>query len=406
MTIKMAAGNVPQIIRILLRAAVALSLLFYAWIMLDLVTHPFSPGNNPGTVPFLFRWLSAAAGTFTLVVAVFILRRVPANINGPLLVLWGVGAAGWSLRMDFGSPTVTGAVQVVFGFYFFCMSFPALVGLIFHFPTGEVFPPRLSGRVWVLLAVGAFAGFLSALSSPSIDPSLPNPVYVSAFSPFFFALNVIIVVILPSLALISLGLRYRGGGTMERLQIKWLLWLVSLGLALTIALTTFFPASISGEPDSSATQLANIVGYIYWQVFPAAAIGIALLRHRLWDIDLIIRRTLIYGVLSGALALIYFGGVTLLQQIFAVITGQQSPASIVITTLLIAALFLPLRQGVQSFIDRRFYRQRYDADLSMAQFGASLRERVEVDAVTIHLVSTVDSALSPEQISLWLRKDR
>ena len=118
--------------------------------LLDLLTHPFSPGNNPGSVPFLFRWLSAIAGTFTVIVAVFILRRVPVNINGPLLLLFGVGAAGWSLRMDFGSPTATGLIQLVFGFYFFCASFPALVALIFHYPTGQAFPQRLSGWVWGL----------------------------------------------------------------------------------------------------------------------------------------------------------------------------------------------------------------------------------------------------------------
>lgn len=400
-----APRHAPQIVHLLLRAALVLSLLYYAWIMLDLVTHLFSPGNNPGTVPFLFRWLSAAVGTFTVVVAVFIMRRVPLNINGPLLLFFGVGTAGWSLRMDFGTPTVTGAVQVVFGFYFFCVSFPALVGLIFHFPNGEVFPPRLSGRVWGLLAVGALAGFLSALSSPSIDPTLPNPVYVSAFSPYFFALNVIVVVVLPSLALISLGLRYRGGGTMERLQIKWLLWLASLGMALTIALTAFFPASISGESDPPASQIANIVGCIYWQVFPAAAIGIALLRHRLWDIDLIIRRTLIYSALTTSLGAVYFGSVVLLQQVLAGLAGESSIA-IVISTLLIAALFTPLRHRIQSFIDRRFYRQKYDAARAIYSFTVTVRNQVEFEELTRQLVNVVEKTIQPESQALWLKGNK
>ena len=191
---------------------------------------------------------------------------------------------------------------------------------------------------------------------------------------------------------------------MERLQIKWLLWLVSLGLALTIGLSTFFPASISGEPDLPATQVANIVGYIYWQAFPAAAIGIALLRHRLWDIDLIIRRTLAYGVITAILALIYLGGVTFFQQILTSLTGQKSPAAVVLSTLLIAALFTPLRRRVQGAIDRRFYRRKYDAARALEEFSAAARREVELEVLGRRLAAAARESLQPESLSLWLRK--
>ena len=390
----------------ILRVSAGLSLIYYAWMMLDLVTHPFSPGSNAGSIPFLFRWLSAITGTFTVVIAVFIIRRVPANINGLLLLFFGVGAAGWSLRTDFGSPTIKSLLLLSFGVYFFCVSFPALVALIFHYPTGQVFPQRLSSWVWGLLSVGVIAGILTVLASPSIDPAIANPVYLPALFPYFTALNVVIVVFLPSVALIFLGLRFRAAGLAERLQIKWLLWLVGLGMVVTILTALFFPASSNGAKDSSATLIANIVGYIYWQAFPAVAIGIALLRHRLWDIDLIIRRTLVYGVLSGALALIYFGGVTLFQWLFTALTGQQSPASIVISTLVIAALFTPLRRRVQGFIDQRFYRQKYDTARALENFSTASRAQVNLAELTGQLENLVQETVQPESVTLWMRKER
>jgi hypothetical protein len=398
-------GKTPQVVRQVLWVVASLSLLYFAWMMLDLVTHPFSPGNNLPSIPYLFRWLSAASGTFTVVAAVFIMRRVPGNINGLLLLIWGVGAAGWSLRADFGSPMATGTVQILFEIYFVCFSFSALDALIIHFPTGRAFPPRLSGWVWWLLLSSAAAGLLFILGSPS-TPAMINPFYIPALSSYTSDLNIIsyiVVIFVPSAALISLGLRFRAAGLIERQQIKWLLWLAGVGVIVTIATTVISSVSINGEPDSLATQITKVVGFIYWQAYPAVAIGIALLRHRLWNIDLIIRRTLVYGVLSGALALIYFGGVTLLQGLFTAITGQQSPASVVISTLLIAALFTPLLRRVQSFIDRRFYRPKYDAARALEEFSSAARREVELAHLTAELVGVVYKTVQPEQVSVWIR---
>ena len=174
------AETIPQFVRRLLWVLAALSLIYYAWMMVDLVTHPMSPGPNPGSVPYLFRWMSAAAGTFTVVVALFIMRRVRGNINGQLLLLWGVGAAGWSHRTDFGSALVV----IIFGIYFFCVSFPALVALIFHYPTGQAFPPRLSGWIWGLLFTTELVGILSIISTPGGDPDFVNPLIIPALTAF------------------------------------------------------------------------------------------------------------------------------------------------------------------------------------------------------------------------------
>ena len=133
------------------------------------------------------------------------------------------------------------------------------------------------------------------------------------------------------------------------------------------------------------------------------AIGVAILRYRLYEIDLIVNRTLVYGSLTVLLVALYFGGIVVLQRVFVALTGQQSTLAVVASTLLIAALFTPLRRRIQSFIDRRFYRNKYDARKTLEAFSAKLRDQTDLDALKADLVVVVRETMQPTHVSLWLR---
>jgi hypothetical protein len=136
----------------------------------------------------------------------------------------------------------------------------------------------------------------------------------------------------------------------------------------------------------------------------AAASAIAIFRYRLYDIDIIINRTLVYGLLTGTLALIYFSSVLLLQQIFQTLTGQGSTLAIVVSTLIIAALFSPMRGRIQEFIDQRFYRRKYDAEVTLSNFAALARDEVDMEKLAAALLDVVQYSLQPERTSLWLKE--
>jgi hypothetical protein len=136
------------------------------------------------------------------------------------------------------------------------------------------------------------------------------------------------------------------------------------------------------------------------------AIGVAILRYRLYEIDLIVNRTLVYGSLSAMLVALYFGGIVVLQRVFVALTGQQSTLAVVVSTLAIAALFNPLRRRVQGFVDRRFYRRKYDARKTLEVFSAQLRDETDLNALSEDLVGVVRETMQPAHVSIWLRPER
>jgi hypothetical protein len=152
-------------------------------------------------------------------------------------------------------------------------------------------------------------------------------------------------------------------------------------------------------------EWAGYVGLIAALVGFPISIWIAIVRYRLYEIDTLINRTLVYALLTAILAAVYFGAVVLLQRVFVAPTGQQSTLAVVASTLLIATLFNPLRHRIQSFIDRRFYRQKYDAAKTLEDFSATLRDETDLDALSDDLVGVVRETMQPAYVSLWLRPD-
>ncbi len=197
--------------------------------------------------------------------------------------------------------------------------------------------------------------------------------------------------------------RYRRLSTVaQRQQTKWLVF--GFGLMVLLLLPpAIIPPSLGPGAESEAFYSIMIpVQTLAMSIIPVA-LAISILRYRLWDIDLLIRRTLIYGVLTAALALVYFGGVVVIQQSLRALTGQSSEIAIVVSTLAIAALFNPLRRRVQDTIDRRLYRRKYDAAKVLAEFGATARDEVELDKLTARLVEVVQETMQPKSVSLWLK---
>ena len=198
---------------------------------------------------------------------------------------------------------------------------------------------------------------------------------------------------------LALLVRWQRAGAVERLQLKWVVYSVALvataALIVEVGLANLVPALY--PPATVVFSVAVIV-------IPTG-IGVAMLRYRLYDIDLLINRTLGYGSLTVMLALVYFGGVTATQAILRTLTGQESTLAVVASTLIIAALFNPLRRQMQSFIDRRFYRRKYDAAKTLERFSARLRDKTNLEALNNELVGVVRETMQPAHVSLWLRPD-
>jgi hypothetical protein len=211
---------------------------------------------------------------------------------------------------------------------------------------------------------------------------------------------------------LSLVLRYRRSGGEVRQQIKWIVFAASLMGLLYLAVMGAGTLSwiISPEaPRDLGTQtlwgavLENVMLLSFAGV--PVALGFAVLKYRLYDIDIFINRALVYGLLTATLAGVYLGGVIFLQYLFRALTGQESQLAIVASTLAIAALFIPLRRQVQGFVDRRFYRRKYDAAKTLASFNARLRDETDLDTLVDDVVGVVSQAMQPEHASLWLRPD-
>ncbi len=191
----------------------------------------------------------------------------------------------------------------------------------------------------------------------------------------------------------------------QRQQSKWVVFGLTLGVAGTFPSQLPVDLSLVGG-DTPLTLLLLKVGFALSLLLIPLSIGVAVLRSHLFDIDLLINRTLVYGSLTTVLVALYFGGIVLLQRLFVALTSEQSTLAVVASTLLIAALFNPLRRRIQSFIDRRFYRRKYDARKTLEAFSVKLRDVTDLDALSDDLVGVVRETMQPAHVSLWLRPEK
>jgi len=274
--------------------------------------------------------------------------------------------------------------------------------LFLLFPDGRLPSRRWRPAAWMAAIGSPLSALGGALKPGPLDAhrSIDNPVAIDS------TLGVVVEVLglLGALALnlsvlasgIALILRLRRARGVERQQLKWFVYAASL-------MGGGFAASFLFSSDL-ANSIVWFLGILGFMVLPVAT-GIAILKYRLYDIDLLINRTLVYGPLTAMLVLVYLGGVVSLQYTFRVLTGQGSQIAIVASTLAIAALFTPLRKRVQTFVDRRFYRSKYDSRKTLEAFSTKLRDETDLDALNAELVGVVRETMQPAHVSMWLHPD-
>jgi hypothetical protein len=282
---------------------------------------------------------------------------------------------------------------------------PVIIGLsVFYlllFPTGLLPSRGWRPLAWLTVAfvfVGVISGAFSTGPVEGLGP-IRNPLGIDGFSNVYGAVLDIMAPVLLVAAAASVFMRLRYAIGVESQQIKWFAYAAAatvIGLFLAYVIPTVIDTPLWFERAGYAVLIA---------VIPAIpiSIGIAILRYRLYDIDVIINRTLVYGSLTVTLVALYFGGIVVLQRIFVALTGETSTLAVVASTLAIAALFNPLRRRIQSFIDRRFYRRKYDARKTLEGFSAKLRDETDLGALNDHLVGVVAQTMQPSHVSLWLR---
>jgi hypothetical protein len=346
------------------------------------------------------------------VVGALILSRRARNRIGWLLMVIALSLALLGALQSYSQPA-NGAAELTalnilalwvseWGWWLFI---GPLLLIMLTFPTGRLLSLRwrwVAGMIALLIVIFVvFATVSSEWQDPTTGTKFPNPLGLNVMpadltfeviqAPWIIAL-----VSTSALCVLSVLVRYRRSGSVEREQLKWFLY----ASAIFIALYAFVGLLFIGVNNPA---WVGILLSIAFTLFPVS-IGIAILRYRLFDIDVIIRKTLVYSMLTALLALIYFGGVVLLQQLTRSLTGESSDVAIVVSTLVIAALFFPLRRRVQNTIDRRFYRRKYDAAKTLAAFSATVRDEVELDKLTSELLAVVNETMQPTSVSLWLKR--
>ncbi len=359
--------------------------------------------------------IPANALAFSLLGTLIITYR-PGNRIGWLASLFGAGFMLAMFTESYGGCSLNGTISTSGVLLTIWLNNVVLrlvplgfVLLPMLFPDGRFLSPgwkRLGQIVIISVVLTALLravwpgpmSYLRAAENPVENPLGLNVQLPPIFNSILFQGGDLIMLFFFLAGIASLVIRWRGATGEIRLQIKWLTYfLATAGVMFALVEligVLFYPAIFDGW--FYLIELA-----VFWLGLPLV-IGLAIFKYRLYDIDVIIRRTLQYALLTIILGLVYFSVVILLQQLFRGLTGGTSPLVIVISTLVIAALFSPLRSRIQKTIDRRFYRRKYDAQQALSVFAATARDEVEMDKLTAQLLRVVEDSLQPEGASLWL----
>jgi hypothetical protein len=342
-------------------------------------------------------------------------RRPESPIGWLLLAIgvsWGLGATGTyadytvKLHHDLAGGALVAALAS--GFWLPAIGITGTF-LILLFPDGHLPGRRWRYVAWIS-AVAMAAGVMGLVFNPGSladagYPGVQNPLGIDALGPLlganWVAILVIVAMMVASAA--SLVVRYRRAHGLERQQLKWLA-AAAAGVAVIYAVVV--PLGVFTVPSSQHTPAwlgaAQTASLLSFGLIPIAIV-FAVLRHRLYDIDVIIRRTLVYAVLVALLAALYLGGVTLVGGVVRSATGGSGAIGVTISTLAVAAAFQPLRARIQREVDHRFYRARYDAARTLEAFSGRLREQVDIETVTGEVLQVVRHTLQPAHATLWIR---
>jgi len=409
-------------------ALIALALLLH--ILTDEIV-PVPPDARPGF------GLVVLAGVLSLAfptVGALIASRLPANPIGWIFCCAGLVLAMQRFTIAYADYALLETLALPWGqsvAWFASWVWVAnpilLVFLLLLFPSGRLVSRRWRIVVWVVLLGAALAALADAFMPRELPthPWIYNPFAVVGVAggittyEYFVASNLVgNALVLTSIlaALLSLIVRLHRARGDERQQLKWFLYpvvptIVFLSVITVHVMVVNFTTEFRFSPVYilPTWKVFTTIDYLnlVTALFIPVCTYIAILRYRLYDIDVVINRALVYGSLTTMLALIYFGGVATTEAIFRSLTGQerQPQLAIVISTLVIAALFNPLRRRIQSFIDRRFYRRKYDARKTLEAFSAKLRSETDLDALNQELTSVVRETMQPAHVSLWLRPD-
>ena len=360
--------------------------------------HPL-PGNLGGSglngaVGIVF------IGAFATVGALLAWKR-PGNPLGWLLSAIGLvyAVAGFGVFQAHFPRTSTLAVWL--GFLYF-LGFGLCVFVVLLFPTGQLPSRRWRPVAWAA-GVGLAGWVLGCAFAPTIittSPTTPNPIGVTGPAGDIFKLMALggagLIAATGLAAIGSLAFRYRRAGTAERAQLKWLLYAAAV---IVVAWLAVVPIEAIMGPSDAANNLQNALSSGALALVPVA-IGIAVLRYRLYDIDRVISRTVAYAIVTGLLVGIYAGLVLLATQVLRF----HTPVAVAAATLAAAALFTPVRRRVQRVVDQRFNRVRYDGDRMVEEFAAGLKDAVDLETVRADLTGVVNQALEPAHVSVWVNE--